>query len=75
MAIRRISFIGFSVLSPDNRSQHEWKPTEWKGWTAEIQGPQLVLEGKGQRIEVPRARCVVYSDAEPVVAEPKGKAK
>ncbi len=65
--ILRADFIGFSVLGPSRRATTAYRATgadAWpKQWTATVEGPHLVLEGEGQRIEVPRARCVVYHDA------------
>ena len=62
--IQRVDFIGFSVLGPSRRAHTAYRATgadAWpKSWTATLDGPNLVLEGDGQRIEVPRARCIVY---------------
>jgi hypothetical protein len=60
--IWRIDFIGVSVLGPLMRAKDHYKPSDWPRWTAGVEGPYVVLEGEGRRIEVPRARCVVYLD-------------
>jgi hypothetical protein len=61
--IRRIDFPGFTILGPSQRSYPSFKPEDWPKWTASIEGPSVVLEGEGRRIEVPRAKCVVYSES------------
>lgn len=77
--ITRADFIGFNVLGPSQRAYSNYAikgASAWpKGWTADIQGPSLILEGEGRRIEVPRARCVVYTDGVATSVEPKAKSK
>jgi len=75
VSVTRATFIGFSVLGPRQRAMSDFKSpdqvgSDWKGWTCALEGPHVILEGEGRRIEVPRARCVVYLDKP---AEAKGE--
>jgi len=84
--IKRVEFIGFTVLGPRQLSATAYKaegPDAWpKEWVASLEGPHVVLEGEGRRMELPRSRCVVYTDPSAaalkaaevaVVANSKGK--
>lgn len=71
MTITRIEFIGFSVMGPQKKFYQSIKPEEHKGWTFTLEGPHLVAEGENRKIEIPRARCVVYSQADKPAADEK----
>ncbi len=75
MTIKRAEFIGFTVLGPAKRSVAAYKSEgadAWpKGWAVALEGPNLVFEGDGRRIEVPRSRCVIYADAATAKASPE----
>jgi hypothetical protein len=73
MAIARCEFVGFSVVGPGKRTFQAYKPSDWVNWTATAEGPSIIFEGEKRRIEVPRARCVVYSDLPQGEPAPKGK--
>ncbi len=67
MTIDRVEFISMTVMGPSRRHWSDYKPKDWPKWTAAIEGPSVVFEGEGRRVEVPRARCIVYL-AQPVAA-------
>lgn len=76
--IEKVDFIGFSVLGPAMKSCQAYRTKgadAWpRSWTATLEGPHLVLEDGKRRIEVPRARCVVYSDMTLAKGEPEDSA-
>lgn len=77
MTIARVEFIGFVVAGPRQSARQSYKPSDWKDWTAAIEGPSVVLEGEKRRIEVPRSRCIVTFDlaaAGPAMAQQKAVA-
>ncbi len=65
--ITRIDFIGMVVIGHNTRSHQTYKPSEWPGWTAAIEGSDVVLRGpSGVEAHVPRSRCVIYTDGKPL---------
>jgi hypothetical protein len=60
MVIDRVEFISMTVMGPARRHWPNYKAAEWPRWTVALEGPSVVFEGEGRRVEVPRARCLVY---------------
>src|SRR5688572_21708900 len=63
-AIKRIDFIGFTVMGPRTRSYANYMAKEWTDWKVDVRGPQIVVapppNGTDSEASVPLTRCVVY---------------
>ena len=59
MTVKRVEFLGFRVAGPRGRQCDAYKPSEWPGWTCEVEGDGVLLRGEGRIVEVPRRSCVI----------------
>jgi hypothetical protein len=74
MRIVRIDFLGFTVTGPERRKVMSCFALSgvnaWgKDWHATAEGQELILEGEGRRLELPRSKCVVEWGPDAIHAE------